>query len=105
MPVVWCVADALGVRVSVVVIPNAKKTEVVGMHAEALKLRLQAPPIDGRANAALIMYLAKTLAIPKSCIRVLHGQSSKRKLLAIHHAGLTVEQVVSQLLPASDAVD
>lgn len=63
--------------------PGAKKTEVAGAHGDALKIRLAAPPVDGKANAALIDYLAKRLGIPKSRITLKSGQTSRRKVLAV----------------------
>jgi len=65
---VWCQEVKEGVRLVIAVMPNAKKTEVAGVHGDALKVRLHAPPVDGKANAALIRYLADTLHLPKSCI-------------------------------------
>lgn len=61
--------------------PGAKRTEFAGLHGEALKLRLAAPPIDGKANAALITYLAKYLGVPKVAVSILSGESSRHKIL------------------------
>ncbi len=94
----WCSAIPGGVRVAVQVMPNAKKTEVVGVQDEALKIRLQAPALEGRANEALIRYLARQLDVPKSAITLTHGQTNKRKLLEVKAPGLTPEQVQQVLL-------
>lgn len=96
---VWCTPVKGGVRLVIAVMPNAKKTEVAGVHGDALKVRLHAPPVDGKANEALIRYLADTLAIPKSCITLLHGQSARRKLLEIVRDGMTVTAVADILHP------
>jgi uncharacterized protein (TIGR00251 family) len=65
------------------VMPNAKRTEVDGLHDGSLRVRLAAPPIDGRANEALVAWLAKSLGVPKRSVDVLRGESSRRKQVAI----------------------
>lgn len=66
--------------------PGAKRTEVAGLHGDALKIRLSAPPVDGKANAALIEFLADRLGLPKSAVRLIGGQTSRRKVLEIASA-------------------
>ncbi|MDB5799652.1 MAG: hypothetical protein JWL63_591 [Rhodocyclales bacterium] len=61
--------------------PGAKRTEFVGLHGEALKIRLAAPPVDGKANAALTKYLAGYLGVPRAAITILSGESSRHKIL------------------------
>jgi uncharacterized protein len=72
-----------GVLLQLSVTPNAKRTEVDGLHDGALRVRLAAPPIDGRANEALVAWLAKSLGVPKRDVAVLRGESSRRKQVAI----------------------
>jgi len=72
-----------GVLLQVSVMPNAKRTEVDGLHDGALRVRLAAPPIDGRANEALVAWLAKSLGVPKRDVELLRGESSRRKQVAI----------------------
>jgi uncharacterized protein (TIGR00251 family) len=95
----WCSPLAGGVRLALQITPNAKKTEVVGVLDDALKLKLQAQPIEGKANEALIKYLAKALAVPRSAITITHGQASKKKLIEIVSATLSPEEVEKLLLP------
>ena len=59
--------------------PGAKKTEIAGLHGEALKIRLAAPPVDGKANAALIAFLAKTCGVPKLAVELVSGDTSRTK--------------------------
>jgi len=61
--------------------PGAKRTEFVGLHGEALKIRLAAPPIDGKANKVLTSFLAEYLGVPKAAISILGGESSRHKIL------------------------
>ena len=95
----WCSAIAGGVRLAVQITPNAKKTEVVGVLDDALKLKLQAQPIEGRANAALVKFLAGVLSVPRSAVAITHGQTSKRKLVEVASGTLTIEDVARLLLP------
>ena len=97
----WCSALPGGVRISVQVQPNAKKTEVTGVLDDALKLKLQAQPIEGKANDALVRYLADALSVPKSAVAITHGQASKRKLVEVKSGSLTPQDVEQVLLPPS----
>ncbi len=97
----WCSALPAGVRLAVQITPNAKKTEVIGVLDDALKLKLQAQPIEGRANEALVKYLAGVLGVPRSAVLITHGQTSKRKLVEVADAGLTPERVARLLLPST----
>lgn len=71
-------------QVTVHVQPGAKTTSCAGIHGDALKIRLHAPPVDGKANQALIAWLAKTLGCPQSAIELIRGQTSRRKTLSIN---------------------
>lgn len=66
--------------------PGAKKTEFAGLHGDALKIRLAAPPVDGKANDALIKFVAETLKLPKSAVNLKNGQTSRRKVLELSGA-------------------
>lgn len=95
----WCSPVAKGIRITVQITPNAKKSEVLGVHDDALKLRLQAQPIEGKANEALVRYLADKLDVPKSTVTITHGHTSKRKIVEITGANMTPETVKRALLP------
>ena len=94
----WCSALPGGVRLAVQITANAKKTEVIGVLENALKIRLQPQPVEGKANEALIKYLAHALAVPRGGLTITHGQTSKRKLIEIVSATLTPEEVEKRLL-------
>lgn len=63
--------------------PGAKITEINNIYSAALKIRLKAPPVDGKANDALKKYLALLFEVPKQQVQIRHGQHSKRKIIAI----------------------
>ena len=67
------------VRVSVHVQPRATRSEIVGLHGEALKVRLQAPPVDGAANEALVTLLAERLGVARRSVRVVAGALVSRE--------------------------
>ena len=78
--------------------PGAKKTECAGLHGDALKIRLAAPPVDGKANEALVKFVAERLGLAKSAVLLKSGQTSRRKVLEV--AGTTAA-AIKQLLPAA----
>ena len=78
--------------------PGAKKTEIVGIHGDALKIRLAAPPVDGKANAALIAFVADRLGLAKSAVSLKSGQTSRRKVLEVTAAPAdTVQRLLPEL--------
>lgn len=68
--------------------PGAKNTVVVGLHAEALKIKLAVLPIDGKANKYLVRFLADCFQVPISQIEIKEGDKSRQKLLLIRKSGL-----------------
>ena len=85
-----------GVVVVVRVQPRAGKNEVTGEMHGALRIRLQAPAAENRANQALVEFLARLLKTPKSAVRILSGERSRTKRLEIH--GVTKQEIVDLLL-------
>jgi len=76
--------------------PGAKKTEVAGLHGEALKIRLAAPPVDGKANDCLIGFLADKLGVTKCRIMLVGGVSSRSKRVWV--CGMKLEAIKERLL-------
>ena len=95
----WLTDDVGAVVLMLHIQPGAKKTEIVGMYGAALKIRLAAPPVDGKANQALINFLANHLGVSKRSVTLIGGETSRAKRLRI--AGIDAETVRSQLRPAS----
>jgi uncharacterized protein (TIGR00251 family) len=75
--------------------PRAKRSEIVGWHGDAVKVRVTAPPVDGSANDALTRLLASALGIPRSAVAVVAGVSGRRKRVAID--GMSREEVLRAL--------
>lgn len=63
--------------------PGAKRSEIVGLHGDALKIRLAAPPVEGRANAALLKFIAATFAVPLRNVELLQGGQSRHKVVSV----------------------
>ena len=80
---------------SVRVVPRASKSEIIGEHDGALKVRIASPPVDGAANAELIKLLAKQLGVSKSNVDIIGGQASKTKQVRV--TGITAAQIASVL--------
>jgi hypothetical protein len=70
-----------GISFKVFVQPKSSQNTIVGLHGDALKIRLTAPPVDNAANKLCIKYLAKCLKVSKSTLEILSGHTSRNKLL------------------------
>jgi len=79
------------VRLTVRVQPRASRNEIAGVHGDALKVRLTAPPVEGAANEALVEFLAATFGIPVRAVTLVAGASSRTKVVEL--AGVTEESV------------
>lgn len=84
-----------GVILSVHVQPKASTTECVGIHGDALKIRVAAPPIDGAANDELIRFVARRLSIPPTSVQIHSGTSGRHKRVLIK--GATAQLVMARL--------
>lgn len=71
------------VRFAVHVQPRASRSEIAGVHGEAVKVRLTAPPVDGAANAALVAFLAEVFCVTRNAVRVVAGEKSRSKVVEI----------------------
>jgi uncharacterized protein (TIGR00251 family) len=90
------VAD--GCTLAVRVHPGARKNSVTGIHADAVKIALTSPPVDGKANEALIAFLAEALRLPRARIAIVSGITSRAKTLRI--TGKSAAEVAAALFPA-----
>ncbi len=85
----WLRVDGDDVILNLHIQPGAKKTEVVGLHGEALKIRLAAPPVDGKANEALLSFVAAKVGVGKTAVELVSGQTSRAKRIKV--GGVTPE--------------
>jgi uncharacterized protein len=63
--------------------PGARRTEVAGRHGDALKIRLAAPPVDGKANAELLRFLSAAFDVPLRNVTLVRGESSRQKIVRV----------------------
>jgi len=85
-----------GVRIRIHVQPRASTTEVSGLHGDAIKIRLHAPPVDGAANEALVRFLADRLDVPRGAVTLESGHTGRAKVVRVE--GVTVEMVSGRLV-------
>jgi uncharacterized protein (TIGR00251 family) len=90
-------AMAESCRLEIKAVPNASRSEVVGWLGDCLKVKVHAPPEEGKANAELCSFLAKMLGLPKGAVRLGRGASSRSKVLEIE--GMSEEQMMGLLPP------
>ncbi|MDX2260466.1 MAG: DUF167 domain-containing protein [Gemmatimonadales bacterium] len=78
-----------GVQLLLHVQPGARVTALAGQHGDAIKVRLAAPPVDGRANEALLAFVAEVAGVAPRAVRLIRGASSRQKVVEVD--GLTLE--------------
>ncbi|EDY19355.1 protein of unknown function DUF167 [Chthoniobacter flavus Ellin428] len=81
------------------IVPNARRSEVVGVHGDAVKVKVQAPAMDGKANEALRDFLAEVLTVPARAVEIVAGEKSRDKVVAI--ADLETDEARRRLLGKS----
>jgi len=79
--------------------PGARRSAILGAHGERLKVALQAPPVDGKANEELLRFLSAHLGLRRAALRLLSGAASREKSLAVE-TGTQAEQILARLLSA-----
>jgi len=80
---VWYRRDGETITLTLHVQPGAKHSEIAGLHGEALKIRLAAPPVEGRANEALLKFIAQLFAVPLRQVQLKQGAQSRHKVVAV----------------------
>lgn len=84
-----------GVRIHLHVQPGASTSEVTGLHGDRIRLRIQSPPVDGRANVAVIAWIAARLDVPRRSVTLVRGDKSREKTVEV--SGVTVVEVTEKL--------
>ncbi|MBE0619471.1 MAG: YggU family protein [Burkholderiales bacterium] len=92
----WYQTISGGVTIHIHAQPGARRTEVVGLHGDCVKVRLASPPVDGKANACLIEFLAERLKVKRSQVTITRGLSSRRKTVLVTVAGLQPAALLEQ---------
>lgn len=83
---------------AVSVVPNARRSGADGLHDGALRVRLAAPPVDGKANEALIEWVAESLGLPRRAVTLVRGQTSRRKWLALEGSMAEIGAAVTRMV-------
>ncbi len=91
----WIEEIKEGLLICINVQPKASKTEIVGIHKDALKIKLTSPPVDGAANSLLIKFISKELGIAKSRINLRSGERSRQKKIIIE--GMSEKEFLKKL--------
>lgn len=86
------------VRFRVRVVPRASRTGVAGVHDGALRVRLAAPPVDGKANAALVRFVSRALGVPRAGVRIVGGATGRSKVLEVAASVELVDAGIRALL-------
>jgi uncharacterized protein (TIGR00251 family) len=85
-----------GLTIHVQAQPGAKRTEVVGLYGDCVKVRLASPPVDGKANECLIEFLAQRLGVKRAQVTILRGTSSRRKSVFVAATGLQPDALLEK---------
>lgn len=88
----------LGTELTLHIQPGASRAELIGLHGDALKVRIAARAVDGMANNALLEFIAQILGVPRRGVKILRGERSRRKVLSVSMPVQDVAEKVMRLL-------
>ena len=94
-PFPWLAEHEKGISLELIVVPRSSRSEIIGPHGDRLKVALKAPPVDGKANRELLKLLSKLMGVPQKSLRVLHGESSRRK--TVLQSTLSLQQSIGTI--------
>ena len=97
----WLTPTAAGWQLHIYVQPGARQTACIGVHGKALKIKISAPPADGKANQALLDWLHRNLKVPMRAIALISGHSSRQKVVTVAADHLSYEQIIAALTGAA----
>lgn len=80
---------------AIAVVPNAPRSEIIGWLGDAVKIKVHAPPVEGKANLVLCEFLADRLGLPRRAVTLLRGDTSRRKVIRV--TGLTAPEAHTRL--------
>ncbi|MFZ5503761.1 MAG: DUF167 domain-containing protein [Pseudomonadota bacterium] len=90
----WYRRDAETTLLTLHVQPGAKRNEIVGLHGDALKVRLAAPPVDGQANEMLLKFISECMRIGRRQVSIKYGEQSRRKVVVVEGGGTQLEDLL-----------
>lgn len=90
----WWRSDGEAITLVLHIQPGAKRSEVAGLHGEALKIRLSAPPVEGKANDALLRFIAQQFAVPLRNVELLRGAQSRHKMVKVTGSGIAPQSLL-----------
>ena len=91
----WYRRDGENITLTLHVQPGAKRSEIAGLHGDALKIRLAAPPIEGRANEALLKFIAKLFDVPLRQVELKRGEQSRHKVILVQRSRVAPDSIVT----------
>ena len=91
----WYRRNGENITVALHVQPGAKRSEIAGLHGDALKIRLAAPPIEGRANEALLKFIANLFDVPLRNVELKQGGQSRHKVVAVSGSKVEPESLLT----------
>ena len=97
MTPIWLKQTTAGIILSLHCQPGAKQTKVLGLHDDCLKISLQAPPLENKANRHLLAWLSKQLKIPQKQFELISGENGRKKRIAISGA-ISIEEIAKILI-------
>jgi uncharacterized protein (TIGR00251 family) len=80
----WIRVDQDGSIIEVHVLPQGRKNEIIGLYNDRLKVKIDAPPVDGKANACLLRFLAEVLKVKISSLELIKGEASRQKQVKVY---------------------
>ncbi len=93
----WIFEKPEGTVIKIFVQPRSSKNMIAGLHGDALKIKLTAPPVDNAANKMCIQYLAKKLGVSKSTLEIISGQTSRSKQVLVRATDLQLKEKIRSL--------
>ena len=90
----WYRREGDSIKLTLHIQPGAKRSEVSGLHGDALKIRLAAPPIEGRANEALLRFVADSFDVPLRQVELLRGAQSRHKMVKVQGSKIEPESLL-----------
>lgn len=94
MPDGWYRRNGDDVTLTLHVQPGAKRSEIAGLHGEALKIRLAAPPVEGRANEVLLKFIAGLFEVPLRQVTIQSGEKSRQKVVLVQCSSVAPESII-----------